>query len=229
MEIVATPARRRRSVFREVHIRRRISDDVAEMDTGARQRSRGFAHHGVSLDQLTAARVSYEDHGLETGKNRAVGQPREKGIDDLIRTDSRWRERGRAGFPRGSPPTQYIPRKMVLADVFFIQELRRDEDSVAGGWAGLLRGVLERAVVAVHVASDAVKDDYRAADAWLGLGPIERDVNRLAGRAMRGGYTEGVGGDGSRMAFGGRGDEVKAADGAGEDQVFKQGASLLSG
>jgi len=34
------------------------------MDSGARKRGRRFADHGVSLDQLAAARVPYELMGI---------------------------------------------------------------------------------------------------------------------------------------------------------------------
>jgi hypothetical protein len=66
-----------------------------------------------------------------------------------------------------------------------------------------------------------VKDDYSAANTRLGLGPIERNVKWLAGRAMHRGYAKDLTGDFGRMPLGsqrGRGHEPKATYRSGDDQ-----------
>jgi hypothetical protein len=99
------------------------------------------------------------------------------------------------GFPLGASPAQHIRRQTVRADVLLIQELRGDQDRVVAYRAGLFGSVLDCAVAAVDIARNAMKDDYRAANLRLGLGPIERQVQRFAGGAMRRGNAEGLAGD----------------------------------
>ena len=92
---------------------------------------------------------------------------------------------------------------MVLTNVLLIEELRRDDEGVAAGWAGLLRGVLDGAVVPRHIAPHSVKDDDGAGHSRLRLGPIEGDEKRLVGRTMRRRYAESLTGHLGRAQGGG--------------------------
>ena len=93
-----------RTFIAEINIRRWIGDHKADMDTTPGKRGYRPAHDCVAVNQLPAPGMSSQNQGLEMGKNRAIRQPGQQGVDDLIRTDRSWCESGHAGFPVSAVP-----------------------------------------------------------------------------------------------------------------------------
>ena len=174
----ASESMRPRPFVAEIQIRRRVRNHKPHMDSLGLNLGRGRPHHRVSLHCLPAARVPRQHNILQVRKHRPVRQAQQQRIQYLVRADSRRSQRRPARLPRARPPAHHLARQPMRLHIVLIQKLRRDQDAARRCPAGLVRRLLQPAIVAIHIPALAVQQNHRSRNPRLRLRPVQRNVQR---------------------------------------------------